>query len=419
MLLLGRARATEAKEAALNARSTATFAEEKVCAIEPPTRSERSPSRISWEPGTDEELAEDAWLRDSINLFGFGRGRPFWCAQKRPATQAIQLVPVEEGGGVTGGAVLCDETTVLDIATTFVLRRFGLTSFNFFISCITILVFVGMPGAVILGLISAPLAILSFTNTTTILFGSATSSATTAVNNSSLLLSQEARPWAVGWEQGSVAVSDVTCVFLSVMWAWIMLNLSHPGMARRICRREWTKIVITAGTAIAYTITVGTLQPHRSHLLYLFFYKVVCAVLFCFYDALMAGNRVRMSPDVFSLVYGGGGKRGWWVRIVVGSFMVMFVLDIVRHYLVVEISEDTTLVTINITNPYTDQPVVVDNRTLATALYWTSTMFLLESLWAILSGKVGRETVHQWTNYEIRVVKPPRAATLPSLTPQL
>ena len=54
----------------------------------------------------------------------------------------------------------------------------------------------------------------------------------------------------------------------------------------------------------------------------------------------------------------------------------------------------------------------MDNRTLATALYWTSTMFLLESMWTVFSaGKVGRETVHQLTNYEIRVVKPPRAAT--------
>ena len=83
----------------------------------------------------------------------------------------------------------------------------------------------------------------------------------------------------------------------------------------------------------------------------------------------------------------------------IGLFAV--VVDIARHYLIVQLSKDVNLVALNITNPFNKRPVAFNNVDLATALFWTATIFMAQSFWVMLSKKVFQVTITDKTNYEI------------------
>ena len=76
-------------------------------------------------------------------------------------------------------------------------------------------------------------------------------------------------------------------------------------------------------------------------------------------------------------------------------------MDIARHYLIVDLSKDIQLITVNVTNPFNDRPVAFNNMAVASALYWSSTIFLAQSLWAMMTTKLFQQTVTDVTNYHI------------------
>ena len=82
-------------------------------------------------------------------------------------------------------------------------------------------------------------------------------------------------------------------------------------------------------------------------------------------------------------------------------FFLHIVTDVARHYLIVELSKDVNLITLNIINPFTNRAVTFNNVDLATALFWTATIFMAQSFWAVLTKKLFQETVTDRTNYKI------------------
>ena len=104
-------------------------------------------------------------------------------------------------------------------------------------------------------------------------------------------------------------------------------------------------------------MVAGSLQPHHAHICTLVFSKFFFVLWVMLQDVISVGtntrsseasirmnnptdregNRKRFSLVPFFFAYSGG---------------VMFMLDFMRHYLLVFMSEDTSLLVLNITNPF-------------------------------------------------------------------
>jgi hypothetical protein len=192
------------------------------------------------------------------------------------------------------------------------------------------------------------------------------------------------------------------CYFLF----WLFF-LTSPNMLRRLWTKDWPKIVVTLGISYAYAVTALSVNPHYTHGLWLLFFRVMFPTMLYAWDAASVYMRLRMNPKLFKLFFGtedkAGRKTNSWVMVFMCSLMFPFliVIDIFRHYLLVQLSKDVNLVTLNITNPFNNRPVTFNNLDLITALFWTATIFMAQSMWRATTKKAMRETITDIAHYEI------------------
>ena len=185
----------------------------------------------------------------------------------------------------------------------------------------------------------------------------------------------------------------------------MILNTS-PNMLRRRLTKDLTGIVVTLGISLAYAITALSVKPHYGHGLWLLFFRVTFPTWLYSIDALAVYTHLRMHPKLFEQMVGTEDEAGkkhntCFGNVVLVVLFLILAMDIARHYLIVQLSKDVNLITIDITNPFNNRPVTFNNVDLATALFWTATIFMAQSVWAMMTKKALRETITDSTNYEI------------------
>ena len=202
----------------------------------------------------------------------------------------------------------------------------------------------------------------------------------------------------------------VLVVMLSASGAFAFLFDMILNTSPNMLRRRWTKdlagIVITLGISLAYAITALSTEPHYAHGLWLLFFRVTFPTWLYSIDALAVYAHLRMHPTLFEQMVGTEDKAGkkhnsWFTVFVISAGFLLIVMDIVRHYLIVQLSKDVNLVTLNITNPFNNRPVTFNNVDLATAFFWGATIFMTQSMWVMATKKMHQETVTDITNYKI------------------
>ena len=378
-------------------------------------------------PNHCEEGQADAttWLR-----FPGPGCKPGWAIRSRPERHAVTLTLVEtearergtagEGGG--NCVILRDETMLADRMHR---RCPRLTEMLYMVSQgLFVGVFVGLP--------LFPIAFVEMTNSTQILFGgsdagSAAWNITTVhvssgsysnlssmpLPNASLNISTGSAgkansPWSAGVGNAAVATFSVTMVCASINQVGQMVFAAHPVMLRRLWAKEWPSLVMRTGTAWAYAIAASTIQPHYGHVLFLVCWKIVQPVFLVVIDAIAVGTHLRMHPDLFKQIVSDRDKKinsaGTIVPLAV--LFVIILVDIARHYLIVDFSQNFHIVTLNVTNPFNNRPVTFDNTDLASALFWGSTIFMAQSVWTIFTTKVYQQTLLDITNYHIATMVP-------------
>ena len=187
---------------------------------------------------------------------------------------------------------------------------------------------------------------------------------------------------------------------------FVTILFTSPSMLRRLWTKDWPSIVATLGISWAYAVTVLTIKPHYIHGLWLLFFRVVLPTYLYAWDAIAVYTHLRMHRKMFGLMFGTEDKTGkkhnsWFMVFALPALFLVLAMDIARHYLLVQLSKDVNLVTLNITNPFNNRPVAFNNIDLATALFWTATIFMAQSIWAMMTKKVFQETVTDITHYEI------------------
>ena len=199
----------------------------------------------------------------------------------------------------------------------------------------------------------------------------------------------------------SLGSASGVCWFLIVL----IFNTS-PSMLRRLWTKDWPSIVITLGISWAYAVTALSIKPHYVHGLWLLLFRVTFPTILYAMDAWAVFIHLRTHPKQFerfgSREDKAGKKHNSWIMVFfIPAVFLVIAMDIVRHYLIVQLSKDVNLVTLNITNPFNNRPVTFNNVDLATALFWTASIFMAQSFWAMATKKILRETITDSTHYKI------------------
>ena len=211
------------------------------------------------------------------------------------------------------------------------------------------------------------------------------------------------------WDDAAMVLVGMLSASASYSFLNMLILFTSPSMLRRLWTKDWTGIVATLGISWAYAVTALSVNPDYVHGLWLVYFRVMLPTWVYFVDAMAVFSHLRMHPKFYSLFFGtqsvtykaGNQKNSWLIVFVMSALFVLLAIDIARHYLLVQLSKDVNLVALNITNPFNKRPVAFNNVDLATALFWTATIFMAQSFWVMLSKKVFQVTITDKTNYEI------------------
>ena len=376
-------------------------------------------STTASQPAAQEEsdLLGDLWIPSIV----LDRGKPF-LSMRRRRDRLVKLVPVEEQASAErctdGSIVMRDEATLSDglHARCPTLSRAVWAAWEIvgilFVNGIWLPVFP----------VTAPFAILAFTNTSAALFGAVpgrtnnSSGGNITTSNNSLLeqaLFSSAPqtppvelPWPVEWEQACLILVGLWLGFLLYFWTCVLVLASMPSMVRRQLILHWPVLAIKLLISWTYLVLAIIIVPNGMHALWLIWLKGVHPLVSFFTDAFAVGINQRMHPERFRRLIGKDGKNGkkrnsTITNLFIFNLFLLIVFDIFRHYLVINFGQSFELIRID--NPFSSdkKSLVWDSRELASALYWGSTIFSIENIWAQWSRKAWRETTVNMAYYSI------------------
>ena len=373
----------------------------------------RSPSAAT---PIEEGGAETTWLRGLD-------GKPIWAIRREPGLHTVTLTPVEEdgdgrskkdagnntmdvqqcgggGGGGGGSVILRDEVMLLDRMHRQCPRATEIFLATSDVRLAGLLCAIG----VLVGGWSFPIAFIEMTNSTQVLFGN-TNSLGPFLNTSTRAAEAEAEgPWSSAVGEAATVMFSILIVGPIYWFMFVIVFFAHPVMLRRLWAKEWPAIVAKTGTSWAYAITASTIQPHYTHVLFLVFWNIVIPVYVLLSDAFAVTAQLRMHPDSFQKLIGDRDNKhnSKFAKLFLLGCGCAILFDIARHYLIVNVSKDIQLITLNVTNPFNGRHITFDNTELASALFWTSTMFLAQTVFAGLTNKMYQQTIVDVTNYHIR-----------------
>jgi hypothetical protein len=107
----------------------------------------------------------------------------------------------------------------------------------------------------------------------------------------------------------------------------------------------------------------------------------------------MLGIKLRLTPATFVKMFGSDRSgRGWYSILGSVGGLGFLLVDVFRHYLVVNASAQTDVFDFGLTNPVTGNRFVWTNHQLAELCYFTSMLFAGQIVVAFTRTHVGRET---------------------------
>jgi hypothetical protein len=328
--------------------------------------------------------------------------------------RGVKLVPVLDDRGYSDGLLeFRDITMPKDRLFACSPRLFRLCSWLSVIAAgVAVLLMVLLP-------IWGPFAILRFTNTSNLVGqlseGSSPGASNHTPNGSTIMSDRRGVRWDPAWDTVCLAANDIAAlcfIFFVLLCPYGILFESHPAVLKLVLKEEWLPVGAMVGTSWVYAATAATLQPTRSHVLYLLWCKVVLPLYFATVDAIAVTQHLRLSPAGLASFLGEGTGRRTKSKsskkcLGVTALLAIYIfLDVVRHYLLVSFSEEVSLVTLNITNPWTGKQVsAITNRDTAASMYWTSLVFAMSCMFQGVSGKLYRESMWLQTFYTLRLVR--------------
>ena len=243
---------------------------------------------------------------------------------------------------------------------------------------------------------------LSYTSVAATFFRDISNRTTPTLDNVTSLTSSSPSTSLSSWvspetEQACLVLTGIWSVGIIVV-AGALHVFMHHGMLCFLLRYSWPRILTMDVLLVLYTLTISSMMPSTPNLLW----QIARLLLFScitLWDAVLATINMRMRPDIFVRLLGGQGRRGrrnhrgilWYVMM--WTLLWFFVLDIIRHFSMLYLSQTATVLNLNVKNPISGKDLTYSNAEVASATFFTSMTFAGQVLWSFCVQKIGRETV--------------------------
>ena len=178
--------------------------------------------------------------------------------------------------------------------------------------------------------------------------------------------------------------------------AWTnTITMINPSMRRLQWDTMKFRIMLTLGLNVVYTVASATMFPHVVHGLYL--YCRMAALVVCVFDSVLAHMKLRLTPEKFGELYGGSGKNGFFLTIAAVGGVLFILQDMFRHYVVAFVTDNASIVSLDVRNPLNGNMFEITNRQLMDGTYFTCTIFFAQSFHAMAtSSKLKTASVTQF-----------------------
>ena len=187
-----------------------------------------------------------------------------------------------------------------------------------------------------------PFAVLEYTNTTQVLLAASPTptnaqSMNATTNTSASAAAPAAALWPEEWTTFSLIFSDVYICAGIYLCTFMTVFEMHRGSMRLLVKEKWPGMVVTVFTAWAYAGIAASLQPNGSHLLFLFYTKVVLPTWICLQDSLNVGIHLRLTKEGFEEALGKQGheasQKTKKMLLLLLSWAFIILVDLLRHFL--------------------------------------------------------------------------------------
>lgn len=199
--------------------------------------------------------------------------------------------------------------------------------------------------------------IMRYTSTTRHVFPPPETPEIEAINGSHYISSQQVfvPPWGVAVDSGLLYILDCVTVSIAIVMLNLILFELHPAVVRILWREERIRMSVNIGTGFAYAVSSCSLLPNAHHIAFQLA-RVLTLILVCHIDAYTLRNRLRMLPQLQE------NKKQMLIRqIWLISFMIAFAYDLMNHTLLLYISDNKVVLTLNLTNPMNGNKMAITN----------------------------------------------------------
>ena len=163
------------------------------------------------------------------------------------------------------------------------------------------------------------------------------------------------------------------------------LLMINPSMRRLQWDTMKWRIMATLGLNVAYTIASGTMFPNVMHQTVPLFSNG-CISICVYYDSILAHFKLRLTPERFAEQLGGSGKKGLLTTILAICGIFFILQDMFRHYVVAFVTDNASIVSLNVRNPLNGNMFEITNRQLMDATYFTCTLFFAQSFYSMITS---------------------------------
>ena len=185
---------------------------------------------------------------------------------------------------------------------------------------------------------------------------------------------------------GLVAFSTNTFLICCAAYAFFATNAVlhvNPSMLRLQWQTSKARISVTLALNIAYAASAISMFPNATHVLYMYF-RTVAITSNVFFDSIFAHWKLRFTPKLFAKQYGGSGNTGF-ISLAGGILGSLFLLaDAFRHYVIMFVTDDVSLISINVTNPFNGNTMAFTNKRLSSITYFNGIIFSAIAMKAML-----------------------------------
>ena len=166
-----------------------------------------------------------------------------------------------------------------------------------------------------------------------------------------------------------VCLNSVLCINLSALrlqWATTKIRLSCVFVVN-----------------LVYTVSAISIFPNTIHIAYMIF-RTLAMFVNLSNDAHIAYMKLRFLPKEFEKAVGSSKKNGWLALLVLACFIFVIINDVFRHYVILFATEEHSIISFDIVNPFNGNIFGISNKQVMDATYFTGTVFWAQIVFSTL-----------------------------------